>query len=453
MSRKILCITIALLFIMSATITGCSQKSEGTQIIETNTKATVAPSSETPAKKVKITFWDDNAGPERTPLYEELIKRFHAQNSNVEVEYLGIPWESSKQKYDIAIAADEVPDCAEIITNWLAGFVAKDTLLPLDEYFEKWNESDKMAPAYIGALRNVVPDGKLYGLPYTANMSLAWIRSDWLKDAGLDIPKNWDEVFEAIDTLTDKDNNQYGFSFRGGPGSWSPLLTFLYSYSGIAEFYGADGKCTLNDPGNVEALERYVSLYTEYSTEGDITNGYKEITAAFDSGSAAMIIHNLGSYNTHKGILLDDSKFTVLPLPKGKSGKQILPETSISEYGIFKSSEKYDAAWEFISFLCTAESNSYWNSHVGQLPTNTDVLDDEWVVNAKHIQTAASFASQKDTLTLPLPFYLPDYTTINSSIAEPGLQKVMLGDKQPKEFLDEWAKAFEDAKKEYDANN
>lgn len=92
---------------------------------------------------VKITFWDENASPERTPLWEEVIKQFEDANPSIDVEYVGIPNKSAKSKYDAAIAANDIPDVGSVQTTWLPEFAIRDALLPLDEYFESSELKEK----------------------------------------------------------------------------------------------------------------------------------------------------------------------------------------------------------------------------------------------------------------------------------------------------------------------
>ncbi|HYH02558.1 MAG TPA: extracellular solute-binding protein, partial [Bacillota bacterium] len=153
--------------------------------------------------KVTITFWDENAGPNRTPYLQELIKRFNQANPSIEVEYVGLPWSSSKQKIDVAIAANNTPDCSGVSTNWVAEFALNNAIIPLDPYFNKLPDRKQYAPVHINALRSLVPNKKLYELPNTFNANLFWYRPDWFKEAGLTPPKTWDEFFTVIAKMTD----------------------------------------------------------------------------------------------------------------------------------------------------------------------------------------------------------------------------------------------------------
>lgn len=402
--------------------------------------------------KTKITFWDENAGPNRTPYYEELIKGFEGKNPDIQVEYVGLPWSNAKQKYDVAIAANEVPDCGGMPLIFVSSFIMKNALLDLDKYFDHWDQKNKISNLTLTANRSLAKNHKLYMIPNTTTMSVFWYRADIYKSLGLDAPKTWDGFYENIKKTTNNSKNIYGFSLRGGPGSVQQLEDMMFAYSGITAYFTEKGKCTVNDPKNVEAVKRFVAMYKVNTQESDITNGYKEMVAAFDSGRAMMIQHNLGSYGEHLKALRPD-QFAACPFPKSISGNRVVKGGQANGYGIFRASKHPDAAWKFISYLCSVEAQSYWNYHIGQLPTNSDVYKEDWVKKYPHIEMAGEVLADKNSATMMPPIYLPEYSAILTQLVEPSFQEVLLGRKTPESFLNEWATAMEKAKANFDKIN
>jgi multiple sugar transport system substrate-binding protein len=397
---------------------------------------------------VKIQFWDENAGPGRTPYWEEVIKRFEAKNPKIDVEYVGIPNSSAKTKYDAAIAADDMPDVGSVQTTWLPEFSIRQALLPLDSYFKKSEISEKINQSATEVNKKITQDGKLYGIPYAQNLDSLWIRTDWFKEAGVAEPKTWDEFFAVIEKMRDKEKNRYGFTIRGGAGASFTIQRAMFAYSGL-DFFKEDGKTNINDPKHVEFVEKYFSYYDKLTPKSDITNGYKEMIAGFDTGVVGMVHHNPGSYGEHSKALPEGS-YKLIPLPTTDDGKYVAEGGNAVNMAIFKSTEHPDEAWKFVEFANSEEAQSYWNQNTGQIPTNSDVLDDEWVQNAQHIKVAFEVYNNPETKIYEPPFYLPDYRAILDGVVDPGVQAVMSGKMSAKDFLDQWAKAIEDSKAKYD---
>lgn len=419
---------------------GCSHSPENTVIQD----------KEEPAQeKVVLTFWDSNAGPRRTPYYEELIKRFEEKHPEIDVKYVGIPNQSNLQKYEAAIASNDTPDVAEVYPSWLSSFTARGALLPLDEHFEQWSEKDKINKDAIQFNREVVADDKLYGIPNTQNLDVFWYRQDWYKQEKVQPPDTWDEFFYAVKSMTDKANRRYGYSIRGGKGGSFQLQRLMYSYSGISDYFDEHGKSTINDPRHVEFVKQYFDIYKSYTPESDIRNSYKEMITAFDTGAVALIHHNIGSYGEHSQIL-DSEQFAAHPLPKTPEGKYVVEAGNTNGYSIFKNTKHPNEAWKLLSYLCSAEAQSYWNEKIGQIPTHMDAVKDPWVKQTQHIQKALQVLENPQTVYYYPPFYLPDYRSILDNRVDPGIQDVMSGKKTVEDFLNEWARAMEISKQKYE---
>lgn len=420
----------------------------GNDTNEGSTNDNNAPSGDGNTEVVKLQFWDENAGPARTPLWEEIIENFNAANDDVQVEYLGLPKDDAKSKIDAAIAANDTPDLASLQTSWLPEFSIREALYPLDDFYADSELNGVINEGAVEFNKKIVNDGELYGIPYTQNLDILWIRPDLFEEAGVKEPETWEEFFEAVEGMTSDD--MYGYTIRGGAGGSLQLQRLMYAYSGITEYVTEDGKATVNDPLHHEFLERYFDLYEKNTPQGDITNGYKEMVAAFDTGKAAMVHHNIGSYGEHSEALEED-QFKAIPLPVSIEGNYVAEGGNTIGLSIFSGSEHPEEAFRFIEFANNAESQSIWNQDVGQIPTNSEVMSEEWIQDAQHLSTAFSVYDNTDTTLYEPPFYLPDYRSILDNQVDAGIQSVMAGEKTVEEFLTEWANAIEASVEKYNA--
>lgn len=396
---------------------------------------------------VTLTFWDENAGPQRTPIWEEIIANFEAENTDIKVEYFGLPKDDAKSKIDASIAADDVPDLGSLQTSWLPEYSIRGALLPLDDMYANSDLNGVINEGAIDFNKRIVNDGNLYGVPYTQNLDIMWIREDLFKEAGIDAPDTWDDFFAAVDTMTTDD--MYGYTIRGGAGGALQLQRLMYAYSGITEYITEDGKATVNDPLHVEFLERYFTLYQNNTPQSDITNGYKEMVATFDSGNAAIVHHNIGSFGEHSEALEED-QFEAIPLPKSVNDNNYVAEGGNTiGISIFAGTEHPEEAFRLLEFMNNAESQSLWNKEVGQIPTNSEVMEEEWLKSSQHLNVAFSVYDDANTTLYEPPFHLPDYRSILDNQVDSGIQSVMAGEKSVEDFLNEWAAAMEASAAKY----
>lgn len=396
-----------------------------------------------------ITFWDDNGGPARTPVWEHMIAEFEKENPTIKVKYVGIPIAQVQQKYDTAIAGGGLPDVGGVTTAMLANLAAREVLEPMDERLSGSALDGKLNEQVVDTVKATVPDEKLYMVPLSTNLGVFWYRADWFAEAKISPPANWDEFYSAVEKLTDRPNNRYGYTIRGGAGSISQLLEVLYGQSGIDEVFDSSGESTVNDPGNVEALERIAGLYKKVTPDADVTNDYVKMVAQFDGGNIGVMQHNLGSYTDHVETLGED-KVDAMFVPAGEDGTRTVTSHPVTGLGVFAAGEQRDAAFRFAEFVAGKEMNTYWATETGVLPANTEVAD---AAGLEHITRAAQVLSDPGTTIVQLPYYLPEFNSITKTDAEPQFQKVLLGELSAKDFLDEMAGKLTEAQASYDERN
>ncbi|WP_225653386.1 ABC transporter substrate-binding protein [Streptomyces pseudogriseolus] len=398
----------------------------------------------------KIVFWDNNGGV-RTDIWKEIIADFEKKNPDIDVEYVGIASTEYQSKVDTAIQGGGLPDVGGISASMLAGFAAQGALEPLDERLEGSSLNGKLNKDMIESLRAAGGgDDQLYSVPTSANNGVLYYRTDMFEQAGLEEPTTWDRFFEAAEKLTDKGGNRFGYTIRGGAGSIAQALDAMYGQSGITSFWDSTGKrTTVNDPRNVKALERYAALFKKATPAADLNNDFTKMVAQWDSGEIGMLNHNLGSYQDHVKAL-GTEKFRGIPQPVGPGGKRVQVSNPVDGIGLFKSSENKDAAWKFIEFAASAQSNSKFNESAGQVPAHADAAKDAWIAKAEPTKLAAQALSDGSTTIVQLPYYLPDWNTVSKADNEPNFQKVLLGDMTAKAFLDGLAEQLNEAQAEWD---
>ena len=437
--KRLIALTVTLV-LFAGVLAGCANPNA-----DASSQQTASPNDQ---EVVELTFWDENPGTIQTPLYEGLIEEFNSLHDDIHVTYVAIPHDSARDKYFVAVESGTAPDVGSIEMFWLSNLVARDALLPLDAYFDSWDDSEQFLSLYIDLTKNM-GNGTLYMIPYTCFIDVLWYRTDWLAETGVPDLSTWDNFFTAVEKMTNKEEGRYGFAMRGANKSTNQLQADLYSYSGITEYFTEDGKCTINDPAHVEFLEKWVSMYGVYTAESDITSGYQEMTAAFDSGAAGMFHHNLGSYFEHVATLGVD-KFAAATLPKSIQGYQLMICNDFCGDVIFNTTEHPEEAWELITFLASKKGQSEWNQAIGQMPVRTDVAEEEGLQNIQALRLTAEVLSDPEVRTLILPTELPDYTTIHEQYLEPEFQRLLQGQISAQSFLDDWARMMEEAKAEYD---
>ena len=207
----------------------------------TNFNETGLPIVQEPIKITIAGTYDERTGTNWNEL--ETIKEIN-EGTNVQIEWSLTPGTDWSTKRNLIIASGDLPDVllgvssSQVVTGGADGM-----FLPLEDMI------DKFAPNLTNFLNQypevrqaiTAPDGHIYSLPM-ANMSeykhadgnTLWINKEWLKKAGLEMPKTTEELTKALEVFKDQDmdgdgdpNNeiplsgvygdgQYGFSYLFG---------------------------------------------------------------------------------------------------------------------------------------------------------------------------------------------------------------------------------------------
>ena len=97
-------------------------------------------------------------------------------------------------------------------------------LVPLDDFPADYDYKDLLGPVKNG----LSVDGKLYAVPFYAESSMTFYRTDLFKAAGLTMPDQptYAQIRQLADKLTDRSKDQYGICLRGKPG-WGENMAFV----------------------------------------------------------------------------------------------------------------------------------------------------------------------------------------------------------------------------------
>ncbi|MHB2242250.1 ABC transporter substrate-binding protein [Pseudomonas monsensis] len=238
-----------------------------------------------------------------------------------------------------------------------------------------WLEPMKDLPASY-ALDDVFPSvreglsvkGSLYALPFYAESSITYYRTDLFKEAGLTMPERptWEQIAGFAKKLTHKDKEQYGICLRGKAG-WGENMALITT---VANAYGArwfDEKWQpeFNGPEWKNALNFYVDTMKKSGPPGASSNGFNENLALFNSGKCAIWVDAsvAGSFVTDKtqSKVADHVGFTFAPHQVTDKGSAWLYSWALA---IPTSSKAKDAAKAFSAW---ATSKEY-----GELVAKTD---------------------------------------------------------------------------------
>jgi multiple sugar transport system substrate-binding protein len=188
---------------------------------------------------------------------------FNKKYPNVQVEYVPAPNTSvdRRAKYVTMFAAqDGSLDVVLMNTVDTGEFASSKWILPLDGYFNVAEVKDRNFTTFFNAN---LWQGKLYGIPMTADTLDFYYRKDLLDGAGLKAPTVWSDLVAQATKLQAPDRFGFVASWERGNQVFCQLLLFLASNGGDVMTKDLS-KVTIDTPENAEALQLMADMIAKY---------------------------------------------------------------------------------------------------------------------------------------------------------------------------------------------
>jgi len=337
-----------------------------------------------------------------------------------------------------AVAAGNAPDVAHLNTNMLGQLIAAGVLEDLNDEIDAWENADEITETLWRFVENA--DGTVrYALPHKFLMFYMYYRADLFEQAGVEVPKTQEEFVAASQAMADAGvPNQYGFDIRGGANGQDQWAAFLVA--GGARFVDESGEIIFDSPEARAANDLYVATYGS-APPGAINDGFPQIIANFQAGTATMIVNHLAAADQLTAALGED-----------KVGAALIPSTtgdpSQTEYmgtmnmnSVLTSSEKKEAAFAWISYLAEADAQmAIAQSTNGFLPVVDSVLEDPVFADDKFFQLSIE-ASRSGVVAWPP---VPGSTRATQQVWQPLFQGALLGQNENDDVVSGVAEAFEE---------
>ncbi len=343
--------------------------------------AAPAPAEPMTAEKVNINFWHAMSG-HNGEVIDELVKRFNESQDNIIVTstYQG-SYDDEINKLKAGLQSKDVPAVVQVYDIGTRLMIDLNVMTPMQDFIDKENfEVSDIEP---NVANYYTVDGRLWSMPFNTSNPVLYYNKDLFKAAGLDpekAPRTWDDVAEYARALTVKDasgqTTQYGCSFAIY--GW-----FVEQFLAVQGGYYVDNEngraatatqATFNGPEGVALLNWWKGMIDE----GICTNlgrATADTKKAFDSGVVAMTLDSTAGLRDR--INAAEGKFEVGVgfLPRANEDDYNKAGTIIGGASLWitnqRPAEEQAAAWEFVKFMSSAQSQAYWHIQTGYYPINS----------------------------------------------------------------------------------
>lgn len=349
-------------------VTACNDSKE--QVVEKKDETT------------KLTFYFPvNVGGKAANLVSEMTEEFNKQNTDIVVEpvYTG-NYDDTVTKIQTAAQGGNPPELFVSLATQRFTLSNAGMAMPLDDLIKKDGEEGKK---YIedflpGFMEDSYVEGKIYSIPFQRSTMVLFYNKDAFTEVGLDpekAPKSYKELAEAAKKLT-KGTERYGFAMIMDAWFIEQLLAnenTLY----VNEENGRAGKSPTAVAYNGEKIKTIFNWLNDMYRDNTATSygkEYQNTRAAFLSGKVSMYIDSsagiqqlteLANFEIGSAYVpSENGEFTGVPI----GGASLWITNSVSD-------EKQAAAWDFVKYAVSKESQALWASSTGYYSVNKEAYD------------------------------------------------------------------------------
>jgi multiple sugar transport system substrate-binding protein len=377
---------------------------------------------EAPTEPITITFWHAyNADVEAKFLDETLIPTFEAENPDIKVQSVLVPYDQFRRKLLIALSGGTAPDLARVDILWVPELADQGALANMEEL---WSDFDQFLP---GPLSTNLYNGSYYGLPLDTNTRVLVYNKDMFEAAGIaEPPTTMEDFMTACEKIKGLGDDTYCFA-DGGTYAWA-VNPWIWSFGGDVtdpDITTTDGY--FNGAETVAAYQFLKDMVDEGYMHPGILGGGVDAWGGFGQDQIAMILEGPWFPAMFEG-QFPEKEYGMALMPAGDGGP--ISVVGGEDIVLFQQSQNKEAAIKFLEYILSEEVQLQLAT-TGQMPVLESAIDSDFVKNHDFF---GIFLEQLETAKARTPH--PNWSKIEEIMTNTGTA-ILNGDVGVQEGLDE----------------
>jgi multiple sugar transport system substrate-binding protein len=284
---------------------------------------------------------------------EDNARKFEAENPGIKVKITDYTWQDYHDSLVLRFRGGTPTDIAYVGQDWLPAWAAAGFLAPLDDIAPAGVLADLKSDMAPFSTTDMTYKGKLYGLPYYADTISFIYNKKLLKDAGIAVPKTWEDVMVASEKLKAGGMEHpivYEFD-QELPNFFDAFVSQVYGRGG--DLFDKDQKAIFDNPDNAayKQLQWLVDAFKKDLVQQE-THESKIIPSMNTGKHAFTVVFNyvLAAMNNAAEQPLA-GQFALAPMPgESHSALGFTKFYSVTAQAA-KDPARAEAAWKFVNYM------------------------------------------------------------------------------------------------------
>lgn len=385
--------------------------------------------------RTTLTFWTISLSPTYDSYLNGLVAEFEKAHPDVDLVWLDLPQEVTKQKLMASIAAGDPPDLVNLDTEFALTMAQNGALTDLDELVS----SEEKARYFPNLWQACQLDGGTYAVPWYVTTRVIMSNRQILEKAGLDPnrpPRTWEEL----------DGFSRQVRERTDAVGQMPAIRIVndWAMAGAPIIDLATLTPSFVNPVAIAALERYRGLYEEGVMPPEtLTEGYKGALDRYKAGSLAFLEAGPQFLLRIKADAPSVYQATTLSsLPDTPTGT--VPAATMN-FAIPRSSKNRKLAVELALFLTSPQAQLEFAKLVPLLPSTVESTKDPYFreggedpLQAEAVRLSLAQLPRARDFSLPLPRQKDLMRALNAQV-----ERAVRGEVSSRQALEEASRSWD----------
>lgn len=253
--------------------------------------------------------------------YSDEIKKC-GEVKNIDVNVQLQDFQATKDAFRMAMASGKKSpfDLMHVANTGITEFGSLGWYLPLNDLIEKYREQYNLDDISATGWEGATIDGKIYGIPATANTLHLAYRADLFEKYNLQVPTTYDEIIAACQVLKDEPSIDVPFTLDLSAGwAWEiEFLAFIRSYG--SDYLNADNTPAFNGAEGIAAATKMKEVVDACMGPAGLALGYEAAEVAMNTGAQAMVhiwaSNTVSMFDPKQSDYADKIKFAPAAAPK-----------------------------------------------------------------------------------------------------------------------------------------
>ncbi|QIZ70537.1 ABC transporter substrate-binding protein [Oxynema aestuarii] len=354
--------------------------------------------SDSASDRPQVEFWTMQLQPQFTDYFDRAIATFEAENPDLQVRWVDVPWSAMESKILAAVSAKTAPDVVNLNPNFATLLAGRNAWLDLDS---KLSPEDRQQ--YLPNIWKASTLGdNSFGIPWYVTTRITIYNSDLFQQAEIaQPPTTYAELAEVARQVREK-TGKYAFFVTFVPGDSGEVLESMVQMG--VTLVDDDGNAAFNTPEGQAAFQYWVDLFKAGLLPREVlTQGHRQAVQLYQAGEIALLGSGPQFFQTIEQNAPEIARVSAAaPQITGKTGKKA---AAVMNLVIPQDSDRPDDALKFALFVTNPENQlafakaanvlpstaaSLADPYFQDLPENASALDRARIISAAELADAES---------------------------------------------------------------